>query len=175
MAAYGDAAYNFELFEGAYCVVPEYREKTEVEKRREQIHLYKKGQSKSRPVPVEGKNRWRSVQVAVLCVLLFLPICSFVNARRQLDEISKNIENTRVLIADEQSERVRLNAEVNSKMTINKVEDYASNVLGMVKLSPYNVKYYDFSGEDKVLVSGGKNIDTEEETSLIAKLLSYFN
>lgn len=172
-----DTAYNFELFEDAAPAEPKAPQKTEVEKRREQIRLYeKKQQPKAQVKTVSPSGSWvKSVKIVLLCIVLFLPVCSFINARRQLDELSKQINRQQAKITEEESERIRLNAEVNSKMSINKIEDYAVNVLGMVKLTPYNVKYYDFSGEDKVVLSGGKSLNSEEETSILNKLLSYFS
>ncbi|MDR1629582.1 MAG: hypothetical protein LBS36_05145 [Oscillospiraceae bacterium] len=189
MAGYmlSDSAYNFELFEDAPSAKPNVRKKTEAERRREQIRLYEKKQqpkakaepkaepkAQAKAAPVTGS--WvRSVQLILLCAVLFLPICSFINARRQLDELSKQIDKQKAMITEERSESVRLSAEVNSRMSINKIEDYAANVLGMVKLTPYNVQYYDFSGADKVVLSGGKSVSGEEETSFLSKLLSYFS
>ena len=60
-----------------------------------------------------------------------------------------------------QSDTVRLNNSLNSIVSINKVEDYALNVLGMVKIQDYQVVYVDLSSEDAVIVANGKTTDSE--------------
>ena len=52
------------------------------------------------------------------------------------------------------SENVRLNAELNGKISITKIDAYAVDVLGMTKIENYQVECIDLSKGDKVLYSG---------------------
>ena len=46
--------------------------------------------------------------------------------------------------------------ELDSAISLEKVDDYAQNVLGMVKVENYQISYIDISGGDTVTQSGGK-------------------
>ncbi|MEG1613921.1 MAG: hypothetical protein RR343_00355 [Oscillospiraceae bacterium] len=48
-------------------------------------------------------------------------------------------------------------------MSLNKVDDYAQNVLGMVKQEGYQIEYVDLEGSDQVLVSGGKTVTDNQK------------
>lgn len=162
-------SYNFALFEAVpEDDLPKKNGNTQVG--RELKLVRKKRSHVKREMRVTFR---RALALVLLCAMLFTPIISFVHARVQLDNISREINRTKALIAEQQSEKTRLTAELNSLMTIDRIEDYAENVLGMVKVGPYNIEYYDFSGEDAVVLSGGRSYDGVEEPSFIDKLLSY--
>ena len=65
------------------------------------------------------------------------------------------------------SETVRLQMQLNSIVSIDKVKDYAENTLGMVKIESSQVEYIDLSGENKVILSGNKtlNLPAEEKAT----------
>ena len=57
------------------------------------------------------------------------------------------------------SDAVKINNELNAIVSINNVEDYAANQLGMVKVQDYQVVYIDLSAEDYVAKVNGKTVD----------------
>ena len=74
----------------------------------------------------------------------------------------------------EKGETVRLNAELSSKISTDKIEDYAENVLGMVKAENYQINYIDLSEGDQILISGDKTANGESElTGKIKELIAY--
>jgi len=159
--------YNFALFEagaeqkGAAVPAKKNAQLKVVKKKREEVQ---------KEMRVTGR---RAVALIVLCAMLFAPIFYFIYAEIQLEGVSRSIASDRSAIADERSENIRLTAELNALMTLDKIEDYAENVLGMVKLGAYNIEYYDFSGEDRVVLSGGKTYGNTGDGSFISRLLSY--
>jgi len=62
-------------------------------------------------------------------------------------------------IGDAVSENTRLIYELNSKVSLDKVENYAVSVLGMNKLERYQVHYFDNSSVDRVVVAGGEEVE----------------
>ena len=71
-------------------------------------------------------------------------------------------------------ENVRLNAELSSIISTDKIENYAENVLGMVKAENYQVSYIDLSGADEIVVSGDKTTgDASDLSGKIKELIAY--
>ena len=62
-------------------------------------------------------------------------------------------------ISDAVSENTRLVVELNSKVSLEKVEAYAVSVLGMNKLERYQVHYFDNGSDDKVVIAGGEAVE----------------
>lgn len=62
-------------------------------------------------------------------------------------------------IGDAVSENTRLIVELNSKVSLDKVEAYAVSVLGMNKLERYQEYYFDNGDVDRVVVAGGEAVE----------------
>lgn len=106
-----------------------------------------------------NKRAFRILAVASVC-LFFLGLVIY--STLELDEINREIASIDKSMNIAQSEAVRLNMELDSIISIDKVEDYAANTLGMVKVQDYQVVYVDLSSSDRVLMVGGK--ETESAT-----------
>ena len=98
--------------------------------------------------------------LAIACVIVVF-MAMIIYSRVQLDEINREIKQIEKDIQITQSDTVRLKNTLNSVVSISNVEDYAVNVLGMVKIQDYQVVYVDLSNEDAVVVANGKTTDTE--------------
>ena len=70
---------------------------------------------------------------------------------------------------------MRLSMKLDSMISLEHVEEYAENTLGMTKVEGYQMEYIDLSGNDKVVLSGDKTLSADNETSLIEKLKAYLN
>lgn len=111
-----------------------------------------------------------SVAVVLLC---FVGIIIF--SRIQLDEVSRDISNKKAKLTALQSDNTDLEMKINSMVSLDKVEEYAKDKLGMVKQEGYQVEYVNLSGSDKVLLSGGEKVKnnnsekTKDELSNISK------
>ena len=70
---------------------------------------------------------------------------------------------------------MRLSMKRYSMISLEHVEEYAENTLGMTKVEGYQMEYIDLSGSDKVVLSGDKTLSADNETSLIEKLKAYLN
>ena len=103
-----------------------------------------------------------------LCFLGLLVMESKINA---LDKQISSVENQ---IDIQEGEAVRLNAELSSKISSDKIENYAENVLGMVKAESYQISYIDLSEGDEIVVSGDRTVGGQEDISKkIKQLFAY--
>ncbi len=99
----------------------------------------------------------RKIFIIAATVLMFMAVAIY--SRVQLDEINRNINNKEYEIELAQSDSIKLNNALNEMISINNVEDYAANVLGMVKVQDYQVVYVDLSSGDSVVVANGQETD----------------
>lgn len=67
-----------------------------------------------------------------------------------------------------EAENVRLQSELESKMSAKNVEDYAENVLGMKKMDSSQIKYIKIQTDDVVNIP-------EQEQGIIAKVKGFFD
>jgi hypothetical protein len=92
----------------------------------------------------------------------------------ECDELLNEITQVENDIEIAEGENVRLNAEINSKISTDKIDNYAVDVLGMVKAENYQIYYVDLSEEDEIVLSGDKTVEEESETeSKIKELFAY--
>lgn len=98
----------------------------------------------------------QTLKVLLLSGLLLIFLGAMLYSRVQLDELNHSLEAAQSQLSVAQAESTRLNAEMQARVTLEKVEDYAKNRLGMVKQQSYQVQYVNLAGEDSVVVSQGK-------------------
>ena len=103
-------------------------------------------------------RRTLKVMVVSVTILLFMALAIF--SRVQLDEVNREISAVENKMELAQSESIRINNELNALMSINNVEDYAINQLGMVKIQEHQVVYVDLSEDDYVAKVNGKTTET---------------
>lgn len=105
---------------------------------------------------IAAKQARKAFAVA-MAILMFMALAIY--SRVQLDEINRDISNKEYEIELAQSDSIKLNNALSSMISINNVEDYAANVLGMVKVQDYQVVYVDLSSNDSVVVANGEQTD----------------
>lgn len=128
----------------------------------------------------EAKEESRAVAVKTLRVLsitvaIMLFVGTYIFGTLKLDEINHDIANVQSQIKVADSENTRLKMQLNSMASLDKVEDYAINKLGMVKQESYQVEYIDLAVEDKVVLANGTTpAENDSNSGILDKLLSYF-
>ncbi len=105
---------------------------------------------------VNTKQTFKVMAISIT-ILLFMALAIF--SRIQLDEINREINSVENQMELAKSESIRINNELNAIMSINNVEDYAVNELGMVKVEDHQVVYVDLSEADYVAKANGKNTE----------------
>ena len=125
---------------------------------------------KAASVKVNKLAKQLMVCFAVICISFFglLVMNSRINA------LDKQISSMESQIDIQEGEAVRLNAELSSKISSDKIDNYAENVLGMVKAESYQISYIDLSEGDEIVVSGDKTVDgTDGFSKKIKQLFAY--
>lgn len=74
-------------------------------------------------------------------------------ARAELTEQSDRLAKLEKQLTVAQSENTRLNMELDSRVSLDNVETYARDVLGMSKQERYQIEYIDLSGGNKLVLS----------------------
>ena len=99
----------------------------------------------------------RAVKIMFISIAILMFMAIAIYSRVQLDEINREIKSVEKKIELAESDSIKINNELNSIVSINNVEDYAANQLGMVKVQDYQVVYVDLSAEDYVAKANGKD------------------
>ena len=105
----------------------------------------------------------RTLKIFTVSALLFTMFGSLVYERAQLVELTRS----ETVLADElkeaQSRKVSLEAQFNALISIDKVEEYAKNELGMVKRQRCQTKYFVNEGGDKVVLANGQTAQGDSD------------
>lgn len=154
------SVYDFSYFE------PQVQAEPEVRREERAAHTQQKRATEYSAISPVFKK------IMVCFVAGLVMIACLVAMRSKCDSLNSQIEEANKALNISKSENVRLNAELNSMIAVEKIEDYAENVLGMTKIEAYQVTYIDLSEGDEVVVSGDKTIDNSD--SLANKLQELF-
>ncbi len=104
----------------------------------------------------DTKRIFKAMCIAT-AIFMFMAIAIF--SRVQLDEINREISAVENKMELAKSDAIKINNELNAIVSINNVENYAANNLGMVKVQDYQVVYVDLSAEDYVAKVNGRETD----------------
>lgn len=171
MARYlGNEAYDITIFEPRERMVKAPTPKQQINQKPKLIkHKKTKSEIKSE-MRLNIKN---STKVFIVSAICFVFISSLIYSRVNLDELTRDISSLQAEIEIEQSETIRLKMALNSKVSVERIEDYAENVLGMVKLEAYHADYIDLSSGDEIVISGGKTLKDRDSLSAFKEFLAY--
>ncbi len=102
------------------------------------------------------RARAQAIKLMAVASVCFFLIGFQIFSHVQVEELNHEIEAVNTSISVMESENTRLNMNQNANVSLDRVEDYAVNVLGMVKVENYQVNYVNLSEGDSVELSGGK-------------------
>lgn len=187
MAGYmGSEAYDFSLFEPQIIESPKRNTqsvpKKSVKRANENVAQPKKksvAAAKGMQQTVARDSLSVAVSNAVKKALAFGVFCCLclvatLVMESQCNELDKQISAVQSNIEIAESEAVRLNAQLSSKISSDEIEDYVENVLGMVKAESYQISYIDLSEGDEIVVSGDKTVGGDSDFSgKIKELFAY--
>ncbi len=123
----------------------------------ELVKKTRKTAAQVRQQTAEDTKRIFKAMCVATAIFLFMALAIF--SRVQLDEINREINSIENQIELAKSDTIKINNELNSIVSINNVEDYAANQLGMVKVQNHQVVYIDLSSEDYVAKVNGRDTD----------------
>ncbi len=113
----------------------------------------------------------KAIVFACFCFALMI---AFLVLQTKNDMVDAEIAQVNKQIEVAEGEEVRLNAELNSLISSDKIDIYAQEVLGMVKAESHQISYIDRSEDDEIVVSGDKSVAEDKEESWYVKLESLF-
>lgn len=175
------AAYDFSLFEpydygtAAPKYEPEYSpgEIKKLPDKQKQANK-KKSQSVSNSARKATYRSFFSAAKVISCVFcVFSAICLAIYLNVTLDETAAQISSVESNIEIAKSENIRLESALEGMVSIDKIEDYAENNLGMIKLENYKITYFESDEDNHVVVSGGKSYSESQIGSKIKDLTEY--
>ena len=103
----------------------------------------------------------RALKLFVVSATLILLFGAVLFSKVSLIELEQESAEIKSKISEAQSENTRLVMQLNSSVSIEKVDAYAVSVLGMHKLDRYQIHYFENRDGDKVVVAGGKAVGDE--------------
>ena len=147
MASYQNStAYNLSMFEPARKRKPASTQGP---------RLVKPGQAARRTQAKLAAERRASMLkvvefavVAILCVALIAPN---IFSRIKVNELNSKIVEMTMELNEVKSENTRLDMELKSKISLENVQNYAENVLGMVKRDRYQVHYFNIENSNEII------------------------
>lgn len=115
------------------------------------------------------KPRRRPVTVGrVLCVAMILVLCgTLIYSQMQLTQLTDQISRKESELSDLNSQYVALKTKQEQTLSLNYIEDYAQNVLGMVKMDTSQIEYVEMSSPDLVEVNNAGATVNDAVASLV--------
>ncbi|MEM1485366.1 hypothetical protein V6615_10870 [Oscillospiraceae bacterium PP1C4] len=100
---------------------------------------------------VREKVRMAStLKLLATVVLVAAIVITMLYSRAMLTELNQKLDAESTRLAEEQSESTRLTAELEAKISLRNVEQYATQTLGMSPMDKHQVTYVDLSEGDKI-------------------------
>lgn len=107
----------------------------------------------------------RAVKLFFVSAVLILLFGSVLFSKISLVTLQREASEWEVKIKEAKSENTRLVMQLNSAVSLDKVDEYAVSVLGMNKLERYQIHYFGSTDGDEVVLAGGKTVEKEEAKS----------
>ena len=126
----------------------------------------------AKTVKIKNKTAFRTALNILSIAVIVSMIIGIIYTNSQITEITTNISDVQSQITELESEKAYLEFTLESRMSLNEIEDYAVNVLGMVKMDSTQVEYIEIESENKVEFSGDNLGNRIEEA--VQPVLSYF-
>ena len=141
------------------------------------------GQTDQQPLEVlETGHSARSVQQAVpygkyLVILACVFAVALVIVGGYMQLAAVNLENAKMRqeIARLKDEQNALNAKKEQIYNLSYVEEYAENVLGMVKLDKSQVHYMEMDTGDRMILAAAASNKAEDSAGLVSRLAQTFS
>ena len=152
-----NVAYDLSMYESLLEPRPEKQERA---------------QYQAKPVKLKNKRAFKTALSMLSIAVVVSMIIGIVYTNSQITEITTDISAVQREITELESEKAYLDFTLESRMSLNEIEDYAVNVLGMVKMDSTQVEYIEIESENMVEFSGENFGDKIEEA--VQPVLSYF-
>jgi cell division protein FtsL len=110
--------------------------------------------------------KWVAVTVVVVLSIVSIMLCNV-----KLTELNDKVIKAKSAYNSAKSEQTRFNMQLESRMSLKNVEDYAITKLGLQKVQSYQIEYINLANSDKVEVN---NQDRNVFLDFLHNILEYF-
>jgi cell division protein FtsB len=101
-------------------------------------------------------SRLSAVKIMVIAVLMLGMLSMLIFERAQLIKLNSARAVLEQELQEVRSDTVRLEAQFNSRVSVESVEEYAKKELGMVKQQKYQVHFFANDNEDEIVLLDGQ-------------------
>ena len=126
----------------------------------------------AKTVKFKNKKAFKTAVNVLSIAIAISMIIGVVDTNSCITEITTGITDVQKQITELESEKAYLNFTLESRMSLNDIENYAVNVLGMVKMDSAQVEYVEVESENKVELNQNNLGNKIEEA--VQPVLSYF-
>ena len=126
----------------------------------------------AKTVKFKNKKAFKTAVNVLSIAIAISMIIGVVYTNSCITEITTGITDVQKQITELESEKAYLNFTLESRMSLNDIENYAVNVLGMVKMDSAQVEYVEVESENKVELNQNNLGNKIEEA--VQPVLSYF-
>lgn len=151
-----NVAYDLSMYE------TQVRENTDSQKKTQQTKVIK----------IKNKRTFKTVVNVMSIAVIVSLIIGVLYTNSEITQTANSISQVKKSITEIDSEKAYLEFTLESKMSLNEVEDYAVGVLGMVKMDSSQLEYVEIENENKI-EKGNDNL-TEKIEEAVQPVLSYF-
>ena len=107
--------------------------------------------------------------VAVICLSVYT-----VYSNMMLTKVKSQITNKSAELVEIQSENIYLDYQIESMVTLHSAEEYAQNVLGLIKLDSAQIEYVNLEKEN-VIISEKPEISDRSAIAFLSTVIGWFN
>ena len=132
----------------------------------------KETKQQSKTVKTKNKYAFKNfVNILSIAVIVSL-VVGVIYTNAAITQTTNKIAQTQNAITELESEKAYLEFTLESRMSLDEIESYAINVLGMVKMDSSQVEYIEIESENKTEFGEDKLADKIEQA--VEPVLSYF-
>ena len=132
----------------------------------------KETKQQAKTVKIKNKYAFKNfVNILSIAVIVSL-VVGVIYTNAAITQTTNKIAQTQNAITELESEKAYLEFTLESRMSLDEIESYAINVLGMVKMDSSQVEYVEIESENKTEFAEDKLADKIEQA--VEPVLSYF-
>lgn len=132
----------------------------------------KETKQQAKTVKIKNKYAFKNfVNILSIAVIVSL-VVGVIYTNAAITQTTNKIAQTQNAITELESEKAYLDFTLESRMSLDEIESYAINVLGMVKMDSSQVEYIEIESENKTELGEDKLADKIEQA--VEPVLSYF-
>ncbi len=123
-------------------------------------------------IKIKNRHNFKTVVNILSIAVIVSLIVAVIYTNASITQTTTQIAETQKAITEIESEKAYLEFTLESRMSLDEIETYAVNVLGMVKMDSSQVEYVEIESENKTEFSSDRLADKIGEA--VEPVLSYF-